>query len=756
MAVVSYLQGQIRLVYVAADARDHISSLVFAPDGTRVFAASLDGSIYVYDALNNFALMTTLQGHNEGVDSLDISLDGRYLVSEGVGEEIMLWDTTSNTAVTRTTDIFDTLAEIHFAYHVRQNRFGLNSFGVFPKRSQKQHVTTLNQSKDAKLLATGDYQGTVHLFQNPALTTDSPAKHYRVHSAAGVQKVAFSIEDHYLLTAGRSDKMLIQWKVVRSSHKPDRNPELLKALQAGGNRVEYALPSTLPDDSFDASFFQKGLDFRRYMLPREAEEGIVALPRDTSLATLSAIQGVYAGVAANAVVTPQLPSARFCGHGEVILAQGKALTLLEDDGQHARVLNYASIATPVDASVSPPTHGDLSVTAVSPNGRYLVAGYRSVDGRHGAVELFGVPQGQRIAVLAKDVVGGVSAAAFSYPSEKAKKGGSNKSENALLAVLGRDTYHTLYLFGSVTGRWEEDVTLLATRPTSALSTTLVTFLPPPLPSTSEEDRYDFVTGGDSRVLFWRFHAATQTLLCTGADYEGHNASQPLPRITAMTAILAPDDASRAGHANYGALVTGDSTGSLHVWQGTLRPAAAWEHHGVPVTAVVSFPESGFIAASSLQLSIYRHNPYDVGTWKTNAISLAHLLDIGTLGWAATAYANPAHTVTSLSVDPKAHQVLVSLQSGLVLQVAPDAGAVRRLCDGSATVTAASTTTSSSLQGVQQVLHVPARPELVVTVSGDGGLRIWYIGSQDTVMSGLAMGDVAQQESQVLTFTGILK
>jgi hypothetical protein len=44
----------------------------------KVYASSLDFNIYVYDALNNFILLTTLTGtHTEGVESIDVSNDGR-------------------------------------------------------------------------------------------------------------------------------------------------------------------------------------------------------------------------------------------------------------------------------------------------------------------------------------------------------------------------------------------------------------------------------------------------------------------------------------------------------------------------------------------------------------------------------------------------------------------------------------------------------------------------------------------------------
>ena len=51
--------------------------------------------MYVYDALNNFKLVTRLYSAKESVVSLDVTLDGRYVVSMGPVAEVTVWDTTT-------------------------------------------------------------------------------------------------------------------------------------------------------------------------------------------------------------------------------------------------------------------------------------------------------------------------------------------------------------------------------------------------------------------------------------------------------------------------------------------------------------------------------------------------------------------------------------------------------------------------------------------------------------------------------------
>ena len=61
VAIISYLQGVLNIVHIAGDVTDVINDIVFSIDGARVYAASGDSNIYVYDALDNFKLVNTLK-----------------------------------------------------------------------------------------------------------------------------------------------------------------------------------------------------------------------------------------------------------------------------------------------------------------------------------------------------------------------------------------------------------------------------------------------------------------------------------------------------------------------------------------------------------------------------------------------------------------------------------------------------------------------------------------------------------------------
>lgn len=759
MAVVSYLQGQIRLVYIATEPRDAITSLVFAPDGSKVYASSLDGNIYIYDALNNFSLLATLSGHAEGVVSLDITANGKLLISEGLRHEVVVWDTSMNTQVSRASDVFDQLAEAAYAFHTRHNLFGVNSQGIFPAHARKEHVRCLHQSHLGKLIATGDHTGVLRLYANPAIAPASPCKEYRLHGAAGVQRVYFSLDDAYLLSVGRCDKMMVQWKVraAASGIRADRNVALTRQLIGQDKAaVEYALPSTMPEDAFDASFSVKGVNLRQATDTLPIQSFATAADGTTALATLTASQGVYhvsTQQTTEAVGLPAyyaqdtrrlfaLPATLFCGQGELVTAQGQNVTLLDADGAHARVINQPQLLTPAASSQTTATattyRGDVTALAVSPDGRYVAVGYTTIvstvaaqtppevrDVTRGVVELYATPTGAFVTTLTEAVRGGVASLAFSHaPCDDDDAAVATAS---YLAVVGRDRYSTVQLFASVTGRWHEDATLLTQRATSALVSPLVTFLV----RGAGDDGYDLVTGGQGRLLFWRIDAATKTVTCDsgfyGADDSGDAAAVTLT--TAMAAGLG----RRRHYVGYGTLLTGDEQGAVYRWQGRQR-ATLIEHHTSPIAAMVAFADAGFAVASAHQISIYQH-ARDGASLVTRAVSLTTLFSAQQLGWATAAYSKhgaqqTALRVTHLAADPQASQLLVSLAAGVTLQIAPDSGAIRRLLDGCA----------APVYPVEQVLAYPGRPQWSVTVSSDGGVRIWDRGIEPSVVSGVAVGD----------------
>ena len=223
VAIVSYLQGVLNIVHRTTDAKAPVTSVVFSPDGGRLYCGSLDGVVYVYDALNNFKLVTRLYSAKESVVSLDVTLDGRYVVSMGPVAEVTVWDTTTFLSL----EDADKHALLSLSqgssplqYYVRQGTFGADCAGAFPMYGRAEDVLSLCKSSDSSLLVTGLHSGQLQLRTYPSRALGAPCRPYHAHSAGGVSKVAFSVGDKYLLSVGRDDRVMMQWKVVRSGVAP--------------------------------------------------------------------------------------------------------------------------------------------------------------------------------------------------------------------------------------------------------------------------------------------------------------------------------------------------------------------------------------------------------------------------------------------------------------------------------------------------------------------------------------------------------
>ena len=572
--VISYLQGLLRIVHTTADAEADITCVIFTPDGSKLLASSKDGRVYIYDALNNFVLIGKLEGvHKEGVRLLDISADGLVVTSTGTHDEFFVWNlsTLSVIGASSPTERYEVLSQIGYKWCVRQSPFGLNSIGIFPPFSDPADALTLSQSSDKKLLVAGDSFGALKLFSNPCTDLFAPYKRYFAHSPGGISKVSFTVDDQYLLSIGRSDKVLAQWRVLKSNIKPDA-PTVSSvsahtaAIDGGyGTSVGASSSSSVPqgDEDFLSSFTVKGVNFltdRRQVKPFDSSQHPELKARIQSVVGT----GNSAEQSSSSPSSPpsSLPLALFFGKGDLLTSIGKYPVLLDGSGKGMQKLFSLSSSS----SSSPPQQ--VSTLAVSSDGKYALIGH-SEGGR---LVIVGTPSGELVIELSSS-----SSSSSGYP--RPRPGGITavafSEDSSYCACLRGDAQHSLMLFRSFTGQWTDGVLVYSAASVTAGSMYLLSFIPTPAAavgvavdddadeSTTSRRPFTLVTAGAAPIRFWTLAGLNMHSIHGdyGEEYaDSNNSNSNKPIFSSIAAIVRPSSKYR------GQILTGDTLGTLFFWR----------------------------------------------------------------------------------------------------------------------------------------------------------------------------------------------
>eukprot|EP00981_Chlorochromonas_danica_P015768 scaffold14395_cov320-Ochromonas_danica.AAC.1 len=125
----------------------------------------------------------------------------------------------------------------------------------------------------------------------------------------------------------------------------------------------------------------------------------------------------------------------------MVTALGKAVVTLEDDGKKIRLWNFSAVQS-LDQPQGQARKRYIGCVVSSASGRFVLVGEKGPEPGH--LHLFHAPTGQLCVELANDIEGGVGAIGMAL-------------NDRLAACLGKDIFHSLYVFKTFNGEWNDAI-----------------------------------------------------------------------------------------------------------------------------------------------------------------------------------------------------------------------------------------------------------------------------------------------------------
>ena len=220
---VSRIIGNLRLRH-----NGDINALAFSPDGLRLASASSDETVKIWDLTNGHEILT-FKGHQSGamgtqrhkVRCLAWSNDGAFIASAGMEKNIRIWDPKTGKEIKVIAGAGEYVSAIALSKdgkHIftgQHNVPGNPPNGLFVYETQTgklvrdirdfmNRLGTLSLNNEGNLLAAGDDNGNVRLFQYPSFVENAnqPAYWTQGDPTGATYHLSVSPDDKTLLRVG--------------------------------------------------------------------------------------------------------------------------------------------------------------------------------------------------------------------------------------------------------------------------------------------------------------------------------------------------------------------------------------------------------------------------------------------------------------------------------------------------------------------------------------------------------------------------
>jgi WD40 repeat protein len=236
-------EEDLSVIHEAKDSNTPITVVSYSPEGETLAIGVEDGMIFLYAVHDDYELVGRCVRHTHPILHIDFSVDGEWIRTNDTGGELYFFNTDnaslqSNAAAMRDVKWLTNSAVASWPTtavhdHLFQSEM-VTSASVPPNiLLASNSVTTtkpIAESSTYDYIACGTSYGYLCLFSYPCVPHDAEYHRSPAHAGA-IGEVRFSSDSQFLITCGRDDRCLVQWR-CRAHQPPDeRDPEVVKSIE---------------------------------------------------------------------------------------------------------------------------------------------------------------------------------------------------------------------------------------------------------------------------------------------------------------------------------------------------------------------------------------------------------------------------------------------------------------------------------------------------------------------------------------------
>lgn len=217
-------EEDLSVIHEAKDSNTPITVVSYSPEGETLAIGVEDGMIFLYAVHDDYELVGRCVRHTAPILHIDFSIDGEWIRTNDESGELYFFNTDSaslqsNAAAMRdvkwlTNSAVFSWPTLAIHNHLLQDE-AVTSACVPPTILLNSNSNTatrpIAESSTYDYIACGTSYGYVCLFSYPCIPHDSEYHRIPAHSGA-ISEVRFSSDSQYMITCGRNDRCLVQWK----------------------------------------------------------------------------------------------------------------------------------------------------------------------------------------------------------------------------------------------------------------------------------------------------------------------------------------------------------------------------------------------------------------------------------------------------------------------------------------------------------------------------------------------------------------